>query len=217
MAAYQFSWFVSQNIASTDEIYQYVVEMSVLIVTCIQIDNPRSSWLSGVLINSDLFAMLLSGLKLIAYDHIAGDPGLDGGKNAPLFIDILNMVCSCVDNSSTDSTILQVLKVLLTAVASTKFRVHGEPLLGVIRPRYNISLHRYSVFVEDSDSPTLQLKIANCIDSTVPAEAVFQSEVKKLQQKQFKPFEKVTLEPFERDHTCVVGGYRMPKKQKAAA
>ncbi|XP_039005170.1 rRNA 2'-O-methyltransferase fibrillarin 2-like [Hibiscus syriacus] len=57
---------------------------------------------------------------------------------------------------------------------------------------------------------------ANCIDSTVPAEAAFQSEVKKLQQEQFKPFEQVTLEPFERDHACVVGGYRMPKKQKAA-
>ena len=58
---------------------------------------------------------------------------------------------------------------------------------------------------------------ANCIDSTVPAEAVFQQEVKKLQAEQFKPFEQVTLEPFERDHACVVGGYRMPKKQKPAA
>ncbi|XWS72348.1 hypothetical protein CRYUN_Cryun02cG0032400 [Craigia yunnanensis] len=82
--------------------------------------------------------------KLIAYDHMEGDPGLDGGKNAPLFTDILNMVCSCVDNSSPDSTILQVLKVLLTAVASTKFRVHGEPLLGVIRVCYNIALHSKS-------------------------------------------------------------------------
>ncbi|XWS10353.1 hypothetical protein CRYUN_Cryun39dG0069900 [Craigia yunnanensis] len=177
-----------QNIASTDEIRQYVVEMSVLIVTCIQRDNPRSSWLSGVLINSDLFAMLLSGLigfalhsclvisleteteaektgtetdgsstasqsagdtehvskpngvsvtittalanaeytlegsevelalnllrlafetknlKILepALDCLHGDPGLDGGKNAPLFIYILNMVCSCVDNSSPD-------------------------------------------------------------------------------------------------------------------
>ncbi|GER27004.1 rRNA 2'-O-methyltransferase fibrillarin [Striga asiatica] len=57
---------------------------------------------------------------------------------------------------------------------------------------------------------------ANCIDSTVPAEAVFAQEVKKLQQDQFKPVEQVTLEPFERDHACVVGGYRVPKKQKAA-
>ncbi|XVE97802.1 hypothetical protein REPUB_Repub03eG0050400 [Reevesia pubescens] len=82
--------------------------------------------------------------KLIAYDHLEGDPGLDGGKNVPLFTDILNMVCSCVDNSSPDSTILQVLKVLLTAVASTKFRVHGESLLGVIRVCYNIALHSKS-------------------------------------------------------------------------
>lgn len=40
--------------------------------------------------------------KLIAYDHLEGDPGLEGGKNAPLFTDILNMVCNCVDNSSSD-------------------------------------------------------------------------------------------------------------------
>jgi len=58
---------------------------------------------------------------------------------------------------------------------------------------------------------------ANCIDSTVPAEAVFESEVKKMVQEQLKPMEQVTLEPFERDHACVVGGYRMPKKQKVAA
>ncbi|KAL5698618.1 Brefeldin A-inhibited guanine nucleotide-exchange protein 5 [Ranunculus cassubicifolius] len=82
--------------------------------------------------------------KLIAYDHLEGDPGLDGGKNAAQFTDILNMVCACVDNSSSDSTILQVLKVLLTAVASSKFRVHGEPLLGVIRICYNIALNSKS-------------------------------------------------------------------------
>ncbi|KAL3521553.1 hypothetical protein ACH5RR_019702 [Cinchona calisaya] len=58
---------------------------------------------------------------------------------------------------------------------------------------------------------------ANCIDSTAPAEAVFAQEVKKLQADQFKPMEQVTLEPFERDHACVVGAYRVPKKQKAAA
>ncbi|EEF46181.1 guanine nucleotide-exchange, putative [Ricinus communis] len=82
--------------------------------------------------------------KLIAYNHLEGDPGLEGGNNAQLFTEILNMICNCVDNSSPDSTILQVLKVLLTAVASAKFRVHGEPLLGVIRICYNIALHSKS-------------------------------------------------------------------------
>jgi rRNA 2'-O-methyltransferase fibrillarin len=53
---------------------------------------------------------------------------------------------------------------------------------------------------------------ANCIDSTVPAEAVFASEVKKLQQEQFKPAEQLTLEPYERDHAVVVGAYRVSKK-----
>ncbi|CAA0821230.1 HOPM interactor 7 [Striga hermonthica] len=82
--------------------------------------------------------------KLIEYNHLEGDPGLDGAKNAQLFADILNMACSSVDNSSPDSTTLQVLKVLLTAVASTKMRVHGEPLLGVIRVCYNIALNSKS-------------------------------------------------------------------------
>ncbi|KAI9114056.1 hypothetical protein K1719_015307 [Acacia pycnantha] len=82
--------------------------------------------------------------KLIAYDHLEGDPGVDDTKNFMLFTNILNMVCSCIDNSSPDSAILQLLKVLLTAVASTKFKVHGEPLLGIIRACFNIALNSKS-------------------------------------------------------------------------
>ncbi|RAL40596.1 hypothetical protein DM860_006666 [Cuscuta australis] len=70
-----------------------------------------------------------------------------------------------------------------------------------------------SYFLKQEGHFVISIK-ANCIDSTVPAEAVFAQEVKKLQAEQFKPMEQVTLEPFERDHACVVGGYRMPKKQK---
>jgi fibrillarin-like rRNA methylase len=55
---------------------------------------------------------------------------------------------------------------------------------------------------------------ANCIDSTVAAEAVFAREVKKLQEDGFKPAEQLTLEPYERDHAIVVGTYRAPKKEK---
>ncbi|KAJ4899481.1 Mediator of RNA polymerase II transcription subunit 36a [Raphanus sativus] len=52
-----------------------------------------------------------------------------------------------------------------------------------------------SFFLKTGGHFVISIK-ANCIDSTVPAEAVFQSEVKKLQQEQFKPAEQVTLEPF---------------------
>ncbi|KAF2600840.1 hypothetical protein F2Q68_00008247 [Brassica cretica] len=57
---------------------------------------------------------------------------------------------------------------------------------------------------------------ANCIDATMPAETVFSNEVKKLQADELKPAEQITLEPYERDHACVVGGYRVPRKQKTA-
>ncbi|KAI3762485.1 hypothetical protein L1987_52915 [Smallanthus sonchifolius] len=73
-----------------------------------------------------------------------------------------------------------------------------------------------SYFLKSGGYFVISIK-ANCIDSTVPAEAVFASEVKKLQAEQFKPMEQVTLEPFERDHACVVGAYRVPKKQKPAS
>jgi len=46
---------------------------------------------------------------------------------------------------------------------------------------------------------------------------VFAAEVEKLKADQFKPAEQVTLKPYERDHAYVVGGYRMPKKQKATS
>jgi rRNA 2'-O-methyltransferase fibrillarin len=49
---------------------------------------------------------------------------------------------------------------------------------------------------------------ANCIDSTIAPEAVFQSEIKKLRAEKFKPKEQLTLEPYERDHAVVVGVYR---------
>ncbi|KAJ6889541.1 rRNA 2'-O-methyltransferase fibrillarin 1-like [Populus alba x Populus x berolinensis] len=73
-----------------------------------------------------------------------------------------------------------------------------------------------SYFLKSGGHFVISIK-ANCIDSTVPAEAVFEREVKKMVQEQLKPTEQVTLEPFERDHACVVGGYRMPKKQRVAA
>ncbi|KAL0907481.1 hypothetical protein M5K25_021895 [Dendrobium thyrsiflorum] len=70
-----------------------------------------------------------------------------------------------------------------------------------------------SFFLKNGGHFVISIK-ANCIDSTVPAEAVFAKEVKNLQADQFKPFEQVTLEPFERDHACVVGAYRVSKKKK---
>lgn len=57
---------------------------------------------------------------------------------------------------------------------------------------------------------------ANCIDSTAAPEAVFASEVKKLQQEKLRPQEQLTLEPYERDHAVVVGVYRwrQPRPQR---
>ena len=53
--AAEFSWYEDvildtccQNIASSDEIWHLVVEMSVLLVTCIHESNPRSSWYASL-------------------------------------------------------------------------------------------------------------------------------------------------------------------------
>jgi len=52
---------------------------------------------------------------------------------------------------------------------------------------------------------------ANCIDSVAAPEAVFEKEIRKLQEEQFKPAEQITLEPYERDHAVVIGTYRPSK------
>lgn len=70
-----------------------------------------------------------------------------------------------------------------------------------------------SYFLKAGGNFVISIK-ANCIDSTVPAEAVFAREVKTLQAEGFKPTEQLTLEPYERDHAIVVGAYRVPKKKK---
>jgi guanine nucleotide-exchange factor len=54
------------------------------------------------------------------------------------------MVCASFadDATATDSVVLQLIKVLLTAVASPSFHVHGECLLTAVRTCYNIVLSR---------------------------------------------------------------------------
>ncbi|KAF6157708.1 hypothetical protein GIB67_037281 [Kingdonia uniflora] len=103
-------------------------------------------------------------------------------------------------------------RVLYLGAASGTTVSHVSDLVGPAR----ILALNASYFLKNGGHFVISIK-ANCIDSTVPAEAVFAQEVKKLQLDQFRPSEQVTLEPFERDHACVVGGYRMPKKQKGAA
>jgi len=66
-------------------------------------------------------------------------------------------------------------------------------------------------FLRNGGHAVISIK-ANCIDSTVAAEVVFQSEIKKLRAEQFKPTEQLTLEPFERDHCLLVAEYRPSKK-----
>lgn len=59
-------------------------------------------------------------------------------------------------------------------------------------------------FLKEGGHVVISIK-ANCIDSTVPAEAVFISEVAALRKEKFKPLEQITLEPYERDHAMVTG------------
>ena len=49
---------------------------------------------------------------------------------------------------------------------------------------------------------------ASCVDSTLPPEVVFASEIEKLKEQKFKPVERISLEPYERDHIVVSGWYR---------
>jgi rRNA 2'-O-methyltransferase fibrillarin len=67
--------------------------------------------------------------------------------------------------------------------------------------------HNADYFLKAGGGVVISVK-ASCIDSTVPAEAVFAREVTKMQEGKIKPKEQLTLEPYERDHAVVTGIYR---------
>ncbi|GFT35388.1 rRNA 2'-O-methyltransferase fibrillarin [Nephila pilipes] len=67
-------------------------------------------------------------------------------------------------------------------------------------------------FLKDGGHYIISIK-ANCIDSTASTEAVVASEIEKLRNDKLKPLESVTLEPFERDHTVIIGAYRSEGKK----
>ena len=69
-------------------------------------------------------------------------------------------------------------------------------------------------FVKNGGHFVISIK-ANCIDSTLPAEAAFAKEVQRLKDEKFKPKEQLTLEPYERDHAVVTGFYRPTAEQLA--
>jgi len=68
-------------------------------------------------------------------------------------------------------------------------------------------------FLKNGGAFVLSIK-ANCIDSTIPAEHVFENQVNELKKMDFRPKEIISLEPYERDHAVVTGLYRTEGKKK---
>ncbi|XP_066334307.1 rRNA 2'-O-methyltransferase fibrillarin 2-like [Miscanthus floridulus] len=112
-------------------------------------------------------------------------------------------------------TITNVIPIIEDARHPTRYRMLVG-MVDVIFSEARILALNASYFLKHGGHFVISIK-ANCIDSTLPAEAVFAAEVEKLKAGQFKPAEQVTLKPYECNHDYVVGGYRMPKKQKATS
>lgn len=64
-----------------------------------------------------------------------------------------------------------------------------------------------SMFVKNRGHFVISIKAA-CVDSTKEPEVVFTSEIQSLKDEKFRPVERITLEPYERDHIVVCGMYR---------
>eukprot|EP00898_Chlorokybus_atmophyticus_P005745 jgi/Chlat1/6171/Chrsp41S05714 len=77
--------------------------------------------------------------KLLAHGFLRGIGHESDAVGRNLVTEVVFMVCRCADVPS-DSVELQVIKVLLTAVVSNTFPVHGDNLLWAVRTCYNITL-----------------------------------------------------------------------------
>jgi rRNA 2'-O-methyltransferase fibrillarin len=64
-----------------------------------------------------------------------------------------------------------------------------------------------AMFVKNRGHFVISIK-ASCVDSTKATETVFASEIQKLKEEKFRPVERISLEPYERDHIVVSGMYR---------
>ena len=64
-----------------------------------------------------------------------------------------------------------------------------------------------AMFVKNRGHFVISIK-ASCVDSTKPPEVVYASEIEELKKEKFRPVERISLEPYERDHIVVCGMYR---------
>lgn len=64
-----------------------------------------------------------------------------------------------------------------------------------------------AMFVKNRGHFVISIK-ASCVDSTKAPEVVYASEIEALKREKFRPVEKISLEPYERDHIVVSGMYR---------
>ena len=64
-----------------------------------------------------------------------------------------------------------------------------------------------AMFVKNRGYFVISIK-ASCIDSTLAPEVAYASEIDVLKQQRFRPVERISLEPYERDHIVVSGMYR---------
>ena len=62
-------------------------------------------------------------------------------------------------------------------------------------------------FVKNRGHFVISIK-ASCVASTLQPEVVYASEIEKLKEQRFRPVERISLEPYERDHIVVSGMYR---------
>jgi rRNA 2'-O-methyltransferase fibrillarin len=64
-----------------------------------------------------------------------------------------------------------------------------------------------AMFVKNRGHFVISIK-ASCVDSTKAPEIVYAQEIEKLKEEKFRPVERISLEPYERDHIVVSGMYR---------
>lgn len=64
-----------------------------------------------------------------------------------------------------------------------------------------------AMFVKNRGHFVISIK-ASCVDSTKAPEIVYAQEIERLKEEKFRPVERISLEPYERDHIVVSGMYR---------
>jgi len=177
--------------------------------------NPYRSKLGASIVNGLKSIYMKPGCKVLylgaasgtTVSHVSDIVGIDGAVFA---VEFAKRPARQLVRMAQDRT--NVVPILADARLPNQYRLM-VPMVDVIfsdvaQPdQTEIVMKNANHFLKSGGQVLIAIK-ASCVDSLAEPEAVFEAEIQKLEKAGWKPLDKLTLEPYQRNHTLITAQFR---------